>query len=90
MSLPGPDTQTLAALVFELASQLHVERSRRMSLEAALAEAGVLPQGAVEAAGQAPAARKAALAAADRSTLKFMRVLTEGADPRTPLRAKPE
>ena len=38
----GLDNATLGALIFELASQLHIERTRRSALEAALAHAGVL------------------------------------------------
>ena len=45
------DTETLAALVMELGSQLHIERARRVALEEALAAAGVLTQEAICAAG---------------------------------------
>ena len=84
----APDSAQLAGLVFELASQLHVERCRRMALEAALADAGVLCAGAVEAAGAGPAFAPAAAQGLDRAMAALMRVLTEDADERTPLRAQ--
>ena len=44
--LRGISADKLAALVFELAAQLHVERAQRSALERALVEAGVLAEGA--------------------------------------------
>lgn len=79
-----PDPERLAGLVFELASQLHAERARRIALEHALVSAGVLTADAVEAA--APTARAEASAALDRSIDGLLRVMAESADPRTPLR----
>jgi hypothetical protein len=82
------DNATLGALIFELASQLHVERIRRLALEAALAEAGVVAPAAIEEAGEHPAFREQAASAADQSIRKLLRVLSESKDERTPLRAE--
>ena len=79
-----PDPERLAGLVFELASQLHAERARRIALEQALVNAGVLTAGAVEAA--APAARAETSAALDKAMHGLLRVMAESADPRTPIR----
>ena len=79
-----PDLERLAGLVFELASQLHAERARRIALEQALVSAGVLAAGDVEAA--APAARSETSAALDRAMHGLLRVMAESTDPRTPIR----
>jgi hypothetical protein len=78
----------LAGLVFELASQLHVERTRRLALEAALARAGVLPAGSGEALADDPALLAAARGELDRAMERLMRILSEQGDARTPLRAE--
>lgn len=78
----------LAGLVFELASQLHVERTHRLALERALEQAGVLPEGAAEALADDPALAAASRAALDRSVERLMRVVAEGGDARAPLRAE--
>ena len=82
------DGAKLAGLIFELASQLHVERARRLALEAALASAGLVPPAAVVAAGESAACREAAGRAADASIRKLLRVLSESADERAPLRGE--
>lgn len=88
MSAPygTPDNARLAGLVFELASQLHVERARRIALEAVLRDAGLLSDAAIEAAGAAEETRARTAAALDKAMGGLMRVVTEGADPRMPLR----
>lgn len=80
------DTESLAGLVFELASQLHIERTRRMALEAALRRAGVLSEAAVDEMGSDPAFRQRTQRALEKAMRKLMRVLTESPDPRAPLR----
>lgn len=82
------DNSTLAGLVFELASQLHVERTRRLALEAALARRGLLSAAEIEAAGDGTACRTEASAAADASIRKLLRVLSDSPDERAPLRAE--
>jgi hypothetical protein len=84
----GLDNAALGALVFELASQLHVERARRLALEAALADAGVLAPAAIEKAGERAPCREQAALAADQSIRKLLRVLSESKDERIPLRAE--
>ncbi len=79
---------TLTALVFELASQLHIERSHRLALEAALTERGVLSRAELEAAAQGATARQLATAQADRSIRKLLRILSESPDMRVPLRSE--
>ena len=83
-----PSLEQLTALVFELASQLHVERAHRIALEAALESAGVLPPDAADGIASRADVRAKALAALDRAMAGVMRVLTEDADPRTPLRSQ--
>ena len=82
----APSLDLLTGVVFELASQLHVERARRLALEAALEASGALAPGAVERAGGDPTQRARAAQALERAVAGLMRVLTEDADPRTPLR----
>lgn len=82
-----PDVDRLTGLLFELAAQLHIERTQRLALEAALERAGVLAPGT--AAGLAG---DAGLLARSRTELeasmrKLMRVLGDDPDPRTPLSA---
>jgi len=84
----APTLEQLTALVFELASQLHVERVHRIALEAALEDAGVLAGGAAERVAGLPSVRDRAAAGLERSLSGVMRVLTEDADPRRPLRAQ--
>jgi hypothetical protein len=81
-----PDLDRLTGLVFELASQLHVERAQRLALEAALVEAGVLARDAVERLAGDVALRRRTQEALDESMAKLLRVITERADPRAPLR----
>ncbi|MFN8721668.1 MAG: hypothetical protein ACK5YI_12640, partial [Rhodospirillales bacterium] len=46
-----PNLDRLTAVVFELASQLHVERQRRMALETVLVRAGAFEPTALAALG---------------------------------------
>lgn len=80
------DAERLAGLVFELASQLHVERARRIALELALERAGALPAGAAEALAADDEYRRRAGEGLDEAMRRLMRVLAESDDPRTPLR----
>ena len=82
----APSPAQLAGVVLELASQLHAERVRRIALETALEAAGVLPADAPLTAEQRAIVRAKGGAALGRSMSGLMRVITEGADPRTPLR----
>ncbi len=82
----APDNAQLCGLVFELASQLHVERARRLALEAALVRAGLLPAGAIEALAGDAALRERTLEQLEASMAALVRLLTENPDPRRPLR----
>jgi hypothetical protein len=82
------DNAQLAALVFELASQLHLERTRRLALEAALAGRGVVTPSDIDAAGESAPLRKETAEAADLAIRKLLRVLSESPDERVPLRAE--
>ena len=82
----APTLDQLTALVFELASQLHVERIRRIALEAALERTGTLAPGVLEGQTLAAEIRPRAAEALERAMAGIMRVLTENADARTPLR----
>jgi hypothetical protein len=84
----GLDSATLGALILELASQLHIERARRLALEAALADAGVVAPATIEKIGEQAALREQAAKAADQSIRKLLRVLSDSKDERVPLRAE--
>ena len=79
---------TLAALLFELASQLHIERTQRLALQAALTSKGILTTAAIEAAGEDAAFREELGKAADQAIRKLLRVLSESPDERVPLRSQ--
>lgn len=80
------DTERLAGLIYELASQLHVERTQRIALELALERAGVIDGQSVATLAVDPALRERSAAALKRSMAKLMRIVTESADPSRPLR----
>lgn len=84
----APSLEQLTGLVFELALQLHQERVRRIALEVALEDAGVLAPDAAERAAEAARRKERSAAALDRSMGGILRALTEDADPRTPLRSE--
>ena len=77
----------LAGLVFELASQLHEERVRRLALETVLADGG-LDLDAVEAMAGDPAFRNRSRGTADTSIRRLLRILEEDGPPEGPLRAE--
>lgn len=72
----APDNAALTAMVLELASQLHVERARRIALELALARAGVVPPDAIAALAIDPEFRRSSQAALDAAMARIMRVIT--------------
>lgn len=84
--LEGADIDRLAALVFELSSQLHVERQRRMALERVLVAKGVVAEAEVAALAEDQAFLGTARDAADRSLRKLLRILAEDGDRKAPLR----
>ncbi len=86
----APTLEQLTGLVFELASQLHIDRPHRIALEAALEDAGILKSGEPERAATRAEIRTRCAASLDRAMGGMMRVLTEDSDPRVPLRAQNE
>lgn len=82
-----PDVDRLTGLVFELAAQLHVERTQRLALETALERAGMLTPGAAAALAGDAGLLSRSRAELEASMRKLMRVLGDDPDPRTPLSA---
>ncbi|MBW4051215.1 MAG: hypothetical protein HIU85_07090 [Proteobacteria bacterium] len=78
----------LAALVFEIASQLHVERARRLALEAALRAQGLLSEADLEKVANDPAYCRRSGEAADDAVRRLLRVLSESPDEKAPLRGE--
>ncbi|MDE2295343.1 MAG: hypothetical protein KGL36_07780 [Gammaproteobacteria bacterium] len=76
----------LAGLIFELASQLHVERAHRLTLQAALEARGLITPESIEATAGESTLRASSEAAADASIRALLRILSEASDERTPLR----
>lgn len=76
----------LAALILELASQLHVERQRRIALETALQRSGLLPAGAINDLADDQEISELGRTALDHAMRRLLRIVTEAGDPRTPLR----
>ena len=78
------DCDQLTTLIFELASHLHVERTRRLALELALERAGILSRETIAEVGQLAQLRDASLVAADHSLGKLLQAVAEAnvADPR--------
>jgi hypothetical protein len=83
-SIPALDTDRLAGLVFELASQLQAERMHRLALETALARAGVIHPEAVQRLAKDPALRDQGRHAADESVARLMHIITEREPARVP------
>ena len=73
------EDDTLAALVMDLAAQLHIERQRRLALEEALTRAGIIADDAIEAMVNDAAFRA-------KSQARLMRIITEHGDRTGPLR----
>jgi hypothetical protein len=86
--LAAADVDTLAALVMELAAQLHVERQRRLALEHALVARGLVEADALERASGDPAVAERSRAALDGAIRALVRVMCEDGDPKAPLRGE--
>ncbi|MEX2149749.1 MAG: hypothetical protein WD793_06015 [Steroidobacteraceae bacterium] len=82
----APDLQQLTGLVFELASQLHVERAQRVALQAALEKAGVLDAATLQALVLDPDVQRRNHDLLEESIAKLLQVLAEDTDIRRPLR----
>ena len=86
--LDGVAPDQIAALIFELASQLHVERQRRIAIETQLARAALLDVEALDHAAGDAEVREKGRAELDQSLRRLLRIVTETGDPRGPLRAE--
>ncbi|ASG25318.1 MULTISPECIES: hypothetical protein [Nitrospirillum] len=84
----APDAERLTGLVFELASQLHIERTRRLALETVLARVGVIAPGQADALAEDAAVLARSRAELEVSMRKLMRILSESDDPKAPLRGE--
>jgi hypothetical protein len=86
MNLPIPalDTDRLAGLVFELASQLHAERLHRLALETVLARAGAINREALQKITSDPALLDEGRRAVEESVTRLMHIITEREPERVP------
>lgn len=82
------EPSTLAALVFELAAQLHVERTARLALQSALLANGLLTDREIESSAEDARFRQQASEAADQAVRRLLRTLLESTDERAPLRGE--
>jgi hypothetical protein len=81
----APDREQLTGLVFELASQLHVERAQRVALQAALEKAGLFDAATLQALALDPEVQRRNHDLLEESISKLLRVLAEDTDARRPL-----
>jgi hypothetical protein len=73
--------EALTALIFELASQLHIERAHRITLEVALEEAGLVDVDALTSAAETQRRRDRSIEAANLSLKKLFRAMSGAAEP---------
>ncbi len=82
------DTSTLTALIFELAAQLHVERTARLALQSALLVQGLLTDRDIESIGEDAHFKRRTSEGADMAVRRLLRAVLESSDERAPLRAE--
>ena len=82
------DTSTVTALIFELAAQLHVERTARLALQSALLAQGLLTDREIESIGEDSRFKRHMSDAADKAVRRLLRTVLESSDERAPLRAE--
>ena len=82
------NASTLTALIFELAAQLHVERTARLALQSALLAQGLLTDREIESIGEDARFKRRTSEAADQAVRRLLRTLLESCDERAPLRAE--
>jgi len=75
----APDREQLTGLVFELASQLHVERAQRLALQAALEKSGLIDAATLLALESDPELQRRNREMLEEFIAKLLRALTEGA-----------
>jgi hypothetical protein len=84
--LAGVSPDRLAALLMELAAQLHAERQRRMALEELLVRRGVVTREEIEGLAGDAAFLGSAQSALDANLRRLLRIMAEAGDARGPLR----
>lgn len=84
--LEGIATDQLAALVFELASQLHVERQRRIALEMTLQRAGLLQSDTLDSLAGDDEIVGESRSQLDGALCRLLRIMTENGERQSPLR----
>ena len=84
----GLESSALAALVFELAAQLHVERTARLALQSVLLAKGLVTDREIEIIAEDIHFKHRASGTADRAVRRLLRTLLESSDERAPLRAE--
>ena len=82
------ENDVLAALVMDLAAQLHIERQRRLALETVLTRARLIDPDAMAALADDQDFRSEAGASLDRSLARLIRIMTQHGDRTGPLRAE--
>lgn len=76
----------LAGLVFELAAQLHIERTRRQALEEILIRNGILNPTAIEALATDADFQNGMRDQLDQAIRRLLTIASEAGDPAAPLR----
>lgn len=76
----------LAALLMELAAQLHAERQHRMALEEVLVRRGAVARDEIEAMAGDADFLGSARSALDANLRRLLRIMAESGDSRGPLR----
>jgi len=82
------EDDVLAALVMDLAAQLHIERQRRMALEELLIRSGAIDKDAMEGLVTDTEFQTKTGSALDRAQARLIRIITEHGDRTGPLRAE--
>ena len=83
-----PNLDRTVGLVFELASQLHVERQRRMALETLLLDKNIIKKNDMDTMTVNTDFMAISNQNLDQSLRQLMRVITEKGDETGPLRAE--
>jgi hypothetical protein len=86
--LENVGSDRLAALLMEVAAQLHAERQQRMALQEVLVRRGLLTREEIEALSGDAAFLASARDALDANLRRLMRIMAEAGDNRGPLRAE--
>jgi len=86
--LSGASIDQVAAMVLELGSQLHVERQRRMALEALLVRQRMIDPAALASMATDETFLAEARSVLDESLRRLLRIITEIGDAKGPLRAE--